>query len=122
MLSNTPKGLCESKRHLIFFSGLGPVFSSSSSSQTEKRLLPMKSRSVPPLALAAIQASSIEYDQLSLGTSTTSSSAPASAIPSGLMHHQSASSSRSESPMSDRFCLKCSSMVSLQVRTELKKI
>jgi hypothetical protein len=62
----------------------------------------VKSRSVPPMMLAA--STSIEYEILN--KALTASSAPISA-----------SSSRSESPMSDRFCGKCSSLVSLHMRT-----
>ena len=60
---------------------------------------PVKSQSVPPISLPT---TSIEYEQLN----KKATSAP-----------MSASSSRSESPMSDRYCGRCSSLISLHLRT-----
>lgn len=73
---------------------------SSSSDGQDKKCGPVKSQSVPPLTL---HTSCIEYESLS---KKPTSSAP-----------MSASSSRSESPMSDRYCGKCSSLISLHLRT-----
>lgn len=74
---------------------------SSSSDGPDKKSGPVKSQSVPPLTLHTT--CGIEYENL--GKKPTSS-AP-----------MSASSSRSESPLSDRYCGKCSSLISLHLRT-----
>lgn len=99
--------------HIISFSGpalaLASSSSSSSSSTTKQqphdqsKKGPVKSSSVPPLLMAT---TSIEYEQMRSLVTTTASSAPISA-----------SSSRSESPLSDRYCGKCSSLISLHLRT-----
>ena len=88
----------------VHFQGLAITSSSGSSGSgknsfdQEKKAGPIKSQSVPPLAL---NTTSIEYETLGKATS-----AP-----------MSASSSRSESPMSDRYCGRCSSLISLHLRT-----
>merc|ERR1719510_313500 len=67
----------------------------------------VKAPSVPPLMLPT--SSGIEYEQMS--SSAASKKATTASAP------MSASSSRSESPMSDRYCGKCSSLISLHLRT-----
>ena len=86
--------------------------SSKNSSDLDKKG-PIKSRSVPPMMLSTIASTSIDYEAMSGSlqkASTTASGFVASAPIS-------ASSSRSESPLSDRYCGKCSSLISLHLRT-----
>ena len=91
--------------------------SSKSNSDLEKKCCPIKSRSVPPMMLSTglTSTSTIDYEAMSgslqkiaIGSSASGfvASAPISA-----------SSSRSESPLSDRYCGKCSSLISLHLRT-----
>ena len=78
----------------------------SGGTNSKKATGPIKSSSVPPLILSQ-ESTSIEYEQLS---TTWQRKIYATSAP------MSASSSRSESPMSDRYCGKCSSLMSLHLR------
>lgn len=82
------------------------VADSGSGTASKKATGPIKSSSVPPLMLSQ-ESTSIEYEQLS---TTWQRKIYATSAP------MSASSSRSESPMSDRYCGKCSSLMSLHLR------
>ena len=79
----------------------GGAHPNKTSSDLGQKAGPVKSQSVPPLCLPT---TCIEYEQFSVRQK-----APSAPI--------SASSSRSESPMSDRYCGKCSSLISLHLRT-----
>ena len=70
-----------------------------------------KSHSIPPHAISIIPNSSLEYEQLdtSMACNTSSNTANTSTAAS-------CCSSRSESPMSDRGVIKCSSLISLHLK------
>ena len=91
--------------------------SSKSNSDLEKKC-PIKSRSVPPMMLSTVStsATTIDYEAMSgsLQKAAASSSGGGGFVASAPI---SASSSRSESPLSDRYCGKCSSLISLHLRT-----
>ena len=91
--------------------------SSKSNSDLEKKC-PIKSRSVPPMMLSTVStsATTIDYEAMSgsLQKAASSSVGGGGFVASAPI---SASSSRSESPLSDRYCGKCSSLISLHLRT-----
>merc|ERR1719491_1865853 len=100
---------------IMMATGSGSTSSSSFASMLRKAKAgrPIKSTSVPPMATGLSTSDSLtcmEYEQLNF-------------IPINNCHKKatsapmSASSSRSESPMSDRYCGKCSSLISLHLRT-----
>ena len=94
--------------------GSGSTSSSSFASMLRKAKAgrPIKSQSVPPLAAGLSTSDSLtcmEYEQLNF---IPINNGPKKATSAPM----SASSSRSESPMSDRYCGKCSSLISLHLR------
>ena len=89
--------------------------SSKNSSDLDKKGPPTKSRSVPPLMLSTVASStSIDYEAMSGSLQKAGSMTASGFVASAPI---SASSSRSESPLSDRYCGKCSSLISLHLRT-----
>ena len=67
-----------------------------------------KANSTPAYVLSVVPASSFDYEQL-VANNSSNNTATTSTAPSGC-------SSRSESPMSDRGVIKCSSLISLHLR------
>ena len=91
--------------------------SSKSNSDLEKKCCPIKSRSVPPMMLSTglTSTSTIDYEAMSGSLQKIAIASSASGFVASAPI--SASSSRSESPLSDRYCGKCSSLISLHLRT-----
>ena len=91
--------------------------SSKSNSDLEKKCCPIKSRSVPPMMLStgmtSATSTTIDYEAMSGSLQKVAASGSGFVASAPI----SASSSRSESPLSDRYCGKCSSLISLHLRT-----